>query len=121
CCFFFQAEDGIRDLIVTGVQTCALPIYCGPSGYGFKLVASVMNFFISLFKFGIEPPPIYPDYPHCNLLGLSSLGQELVTEMMNKGMIIDVDHMSLKTLDRVLELAEARSYPVVASHVLFYD
>src|SRR6266496_6030599 len=24
--FFFQAEDGIRDLYVTGVQTCALPI-----------------------------------------------------------------------------------------------
>src|SRR2546430_7430839 len=24
--FFFQAEDGIRDLTVTGVQTCALPI-----------------------------------------------------------------------------------------------
>src|SRR2546430_7977818 len=27
--FFFQAEDGIRDLTVTGVQTCALPIYNG--------------------------------------------------------------------------------------------
>src|SRR2546430_3300624 len=27
--FFFQAEDGIRDLTVTGVQTCALPIYYG--------------------------------------------------------------------------------------------
>src|SRR5204863_7032700 len=27
--FFFQAEDGIRDLYVTGVQTCALPI-CVP-------------------------------------------------------------------------------------------
>src|SRR5256886_11553637 len=26
--FFFQAEDGIRDLTVTGVQTCALPICC---------------------------------------------------------------------------------------------
>ena len=25
-CFFFQAEDGIRDWSVTGVQTCALPI-----------------------------------------------------------------------------------------------
>src|SRR5438094_7182480 len=25
-CFFFQAEDGIRDRTVTGVQTCALPI-----------------------------------------------------------------------------------------------
>src|SRR2546421_6297672 len=30
--FFFQAEDGIRDLIVTGVQTCALPI-SGSFGY----------------------------------------------------------------------------------------
>src|SRR5687768_17663235 len=27
--FFFQAEDGIRDVAVTGVQTCALPIYIG--------------------------------------------------------------------------------------------
>src|SRR3989440_5351559 len=41
--FFFQAEDGIRDLIVTGVQTCALPILavflgallvCAASGAG---------------------------------------------------------------------------------------
>src|SRR5690606_40842860 len=27
CFFFFQAEDGIRDFHVTGVQTCALPIW----------------------------------------------------------------------------------------------
>src|SRR2546430_10412800 len=37
CClflffFFFQAEDGIRDLTVTGVQTCALPISRHHSG-----------------------------------------------------------------------------------------
>src|SRR2546421_859509 len=31
--FFFQAEDGIRDLIVTGVQTCALPISTRVSAY----------------------------------------------------------------------------------------
>src|SRR5436305_10689178 len=31
--FFFQAEDDIRDADVTGVQTCALPIYCNqPEG-----------------------------------------------------------------------------------------
>src|SRR5256884_7183668 len=29
CFFFFQAEDGIRDVAVTGVQTCALPIWPG--------------------------------------------------------------------------------------------
>src|SRR5256886_10273871 len=45
--FFFQAEDGIRDLTVTGVQTCALPISWAPTtlawGYdnrtcGFRIV-----------------------------------------------------------------------------------
>src|SRR2546422_3201468 len=30
--FFFQAEDGIRDVAVTGVQTCALPISPGGEG-----------------------------------------------------------------------------------------
>src|SRR2546430_16309747 len=32
--FFFQAEDGIRDLTVTGVQTCALPISRRGQGHG---------------------------------------------------------------------------------------
>src|SRR5690606_39596103 len=31
--FFFQAEDGIRDFHVTGVQTCALPIYVANENY----------------------------------------------------------------------------------------
>src|SRR2546430_3922230 len=49
--FFFQAEDGIRDLTVTGVQTCALPISRGtpwrparnsrkPSGQWYQTYAS---------------------------------------------------------------------------------
>src|SRR6266545_3211266 len=34
-CFFFQAEVGIRDKLVTGVQTCALPILGAPvAGFG---------------------------------------------------------------------------------------
>src|SRR5256885_10185906 len=32
CIFFFQAEDGIRDYKVTGVQTCALPISARRAG-----------------------------------------------------------------------------------------
>src|SRR3712207_4464444 len=32
--FFFQAEDGIRDIGVTGVQTCALPIFVGRPNVG---------------------------------------------------------------------------------------
>src|SRR5256885_10067316 len=37
CCFFFQAEDGIRDYKVTGVQTCALPISGTEGSAGNKL------------------------------------------------------------------------------------
>src|SRR5256884_2524139 len=38
--FFFQAEDGIRDVAVTGVQTCALPIFVGVMPPGVTLFAS---------------------------------------------------------------------------------
>src|SRR5256886_10125359 len=40
--FFFQAEDGIRDLTVTGVQTCALPILPIPPGGGPDLVGRLI-------------------------------------------------------------------------------
>src|ERR1022692_5069708 len=36
CLFFFQAEDGIRDYKVTGVQTCALPISALLRGRGIR-------------------------------------------------------------------------------------
>src|SRR5438874_12184581 len=38
--FFFQAEDGIRDLYVTGVQTCALPIWRVPAQPAVELDAA---------------------------------------------------------------------------------
>src|SRR5206468_9428203 len=42
-CFFFQAEDGIRDLIVTGVQTCALPISLAHAKASARLPKSVIS------------------------------------------------------------------------------
>ena len=44
--FFFQAEDGIRDIGVTGVQTCALPIY---SRNGL-IRANLYNGLVSFYK-----------------------------------------------------------------------
>src|SRR2546430_8870783 len=44
--FFFQAEDGIRDLTVTGVQTCALPI--------FLLIGIVKKNAIMMIDFALE-------------------------------------------------------------------
>src|SRR5216683_5103708 len=41
--FFFQAEDGIRDLIVTGVQTCALPISASTLREGAMIARRILD------------------------------------------------------------------------------
>src|SRR5258708_29580298 len=47
--FFFEGEDGIRDDLVTGVQTCALPIsfvanHKGERGKGLKIAHALLSF-----------------------------------------------------------------------------
>ena len=41
--FFFQAEDGIRDYDVTGVQTCALPIYANSDEFSLDCNRSISS------------------------------------------------------------------------------
>lgn len=65
-------------------------------------------------------PPAGPG-GHCNARGLTDLGAHLVNRLMDKGMIIDIDHMGSKTLEGVLAIAEARDYPLVAGHTPFRD
>src|SRR5688572_33510222 len=54
--FFFQAEDGIRDLTVTGVQTCALPISALAVFALFVLAPLAHSMWLSLFEWdGVTP------------------------------------------------------------------
>ena len=46
--FFFQGEDGIRDVAVTGVQTCALPI-CGDNWCFFLLMFLLLLIVVVVF------------------------------------------------------------------------
>src|SRR5699024_12092977 len=50
--FFFQAEDGIRDRNVTGVQTCALPIYY--NHFLYSEFIHTINFFLNYYKRAID-------------------------------------------------------------------
>jgi len=70
---------------------------------------------LSFFPKGIVP--LYPPPPHCNALGLTPLGEFTVEQMIDRGLMVEVDHMSLKSATRAVELAEARNYSgVLSSH-----
>ena len=110
----------------------ATPAFSGGDGYGFKLFAAPETDFLADIAQGLSRAflgltffvrPTYPSLTTtCNSKGLSGLGYFPVREMMHKGMIIDVDHMSILALDRTLKIAEANAYPgIVASHVLMFE
>src|SRR6266498_4955670 len=62
--FFFQAEDGIRDADVTGVQTCALPICCGIAAAAARLslgvTADVVSAVVSAASMQVAVPAACP-------------------------------------------------------------
>jgi microsomal dipeptidase-like Zn-dependent dipeptidase len=61
--------------------------------------------------------PVYGPPPHCNKLGLTPLGEFVIEQMIRRGLMIEVDHMSAKSSDRALQLAEASDYSgVISSH-----
>jgi hypothetical protein len=61
--------------------------------------------------------PLYGQPPHCNALGLSPLGEHLVKRMMERGMVIDPDHLSVRARQQLLAVVERAGYSgVVSSH-----
>ncbi|MEU0111535.1 discoidin domain-containing protein [Streptomyces sp. NPDC006251] len=65
---------------------------------------------------GVEVPGYSAD-ARCNVRGLTELGEYAVRGMMRRGMMLEIDHMSVKATGRVLDLFEAASYPgVLSSH-----
>src|SRR5256885_2591738 len=75
--FFFQAEDGIRDYKVTGVQTCALPIWRESGFYEPDDLSRVL---------AVEPSDGVraADYPHACLLGAQGVGEILRAQLLEE-------------------------------------
>jgi hypothetical protein len=53
---------------------------------------------------------------HVNAMGLSQAGEILFDELARRGMLIDLDHASYRSTNRLLQLARERDYPVLSSH-----
>src|SRR2546429_3456388 len=62
-CFFFQAEDGIRDVAVTGVQTCALPILLLLAAVSITMYQALALIGMLMVTLGWPSIPILPTAP----------------------------------------------------------
>lgn len=61
--------------------------------------------------------PEYDEDAQCNVRGLTDLGEYAVRGMMQRKMMLEIDHMSVKATGRVLDIFEAEQYPgVLSSH-----
>ncbi|WP_205696533.1 Coagulation factor 5/8 type domain-containing protein [Conexibacter sp. SYSU D00693] len=65
----------------------------------------------------LSVPPLYPAGPHCNARGLTPLGEHLVRKMVEKGMMVDPDHMSVVARAKLLDILEQERYAgTISSH-----
>ncbi|GGX84860.1 hypothetical protein GCM10010515_60360 [Streptomyces fructofermentans] len=65
---------------------------------------------------GVDVPSYAAD-AQCNTRGLTELGEYAVKGMMQRKMMLEIDHMSVKATGRVLDIFESQSYPgVISSH-----
>ncbi|MFG2330825.1 discoidin domain-containing protein [Streptomyces sp. NPDC048604] len=61
--------------------------------------------------------PNYASDAKCNKRGLTSLGEYAMRGMMDRGMMLELDHMSVKAAGRALDILESSKYPgVISSH-----
>jgi microsomal dipeptidase-like Zn-dependent dipeptidase len=57
---------------------------------------------------------------HCNAMGMTQIGRWAIQEMMDLGVIIDVDHLTAVARRQIYEMTAARSYPLSAGHATFH-
>lgn len=106
-------EAGIEEIYNLGIRY-AFPIHLKTNGFGGAALYNILT--------GGESYDCKHYGQDCNELGLTDKGEKVMEAMMEKGMIIDVGHMSALALDQALTLAEAHHYPgVVTGHSGVYD
>ncbi len=62
----------------------------------------------------ISQPPLEGDY--CQNAGLTELGEFLIGQMMDRGMVVEIDHLPRRSYVRAFEILESAGYPAVGTH-----
>jgi microsomal dipeptidase-like Zn-dependent dipeptidase len=63
-------------------------------------------------------PPVPGVENHCQVAGMTPLGDFLIEQVMHKGMILEIDHFPRKSYKRAFEMMEANDYPAAGTHGL---
>jgi microsomal dipeptidase-like Zn-dependent dipeptidase len=69
----------------------------------------------------LEYLQIPPWHGHVNKKGLTESGRFLISTLIRKGIVIGIDHMSHRSIEDVLQIAEQYDYPPTASHITFRE
>lgn len=99
---------------------------CSSLNYGF-FMNPTQEFLELTLGFNLPLSPSYPSPPWATChsgAGLTPLGDTLIQQAMNLGMMIDVDHMSITAFNNTLTLANQQTPPyggIAATHVQFFD
>jgi microsomal dipeptidase-like Zn-dependent dipeptidase len=121
-------EGGVKGKFINAMQRVDVGHFfrvgaCPAAGQGEVLeplssleISVLSQFFPATKALAKVPEPAYPKARRCNVRGLTPLGEHLVRAMMQRGMLIEADHLSERARDAVLRITGARGYPVVSGH-----
>ena len=118
-----RVEDGfinVGEWLSTGrffeTKQCDADVHGAHFNTGFPLIGQVPFIKDILDIIGLNPE--YDEsIAHCNKHGLTELGVYLVNRMIDKKMLIELDHMGADTATQVMDIVEARNYSgVISSH-----
>jgi microsomal dipeptidase-like Zn-dependent dipeptidase len=121
-------EGGVKGKFINALQRVEVGRYfqagtCPDPSQGEELqalspleIGVLSDFFPATKQLAAAAPPNYPAGRQCNARGLTKLGAHLVRQMMSKGMLVEMDHMSERAREDVLKIAQQQRYPVVSGH-----
>jgi microsomal dipeptidase-like Zn-dependent dipeptidase len=131
-CSHEQIDSGLQEMWDFGVRSL-FPVHKFDNAFGGTtmdggatgILVNIGNFWATGRWWQVEPcstsesdhSPAGPAGPTCNVRGLTDLGEYLVNRMIDRGMIVETDHLSVKGRGRVLDILESRNYSgVITSH-----
>jgi hypothetical protein len=136
--YYGLSKAGVAFLAAGSSTVVAVSLKTAGASLGASLAVAAIGALVGLFAGWVDSQlePIPPEKPnwsdpviegkpnnsgHINAQGASRYLPMLLKSLMKRGMIIDIDHMGVRTLEVALTYAEGWNYPVISGHTQFRE